>query len=145
VSTFDRIKGAVEADPDTLTETGAKANFTVEMGAFDAGDWLKNKKLKSELDPKKYPDATFELTGLSDVVKRDDGAFEATAKGMIRYRGRAVEVKIAGSGTIDAGGIDAKATFDIDLRDFGMKPPRFWMFKMEPELSIEVLLRAASR
>jgi polyisoprenoid-binding protein YceI len=142
-SKWDRIAGTVEADPETLAEAGARASFTVEMAAFDAGDWLKNKKLKSEIDAKKYPTATFELIGLRDVVKRDDGTFAATARGLLRYRGRELDVEIAGNGTMDETGIDARGTFDIDLRDFGMKPPRFLMFKMEPELTIEIFLRAA--
>jgi polyisoprenoid-binding protein YceI len=141
-STFDRILGSVDATPDTLEQEGAKASFTVEMGSFDAGDWLKNKKLKSEIDPKNYPTATFELGGLDKVVKRDDGAFEVKARGLLRYRGREVELEITGSGTMDDGSIDAKGTFDLDLRDLGMKPPRFLMFKMEPELTVEVFLRA---
>ncbi len=143
-SSFDRILGSVEATPDTLAEAGAKADFTVEMGSFDAGDWLKNKKLKSEIDPKKYPTATFALGRLDEVVKRDDGSFEVKARGTLRYRGREVEIEIAGSGTMDAGAIDARGSFDLDLRDLGMKPPRFLMFKMEPELTVEVFLRASA-
>lgn len=112
------------------------------MGSFDAGDWLKNKKLKSEIDPKKYPTASFHLGGLDEVVERGDGGFEVKARGLLRYRGREVEIVIAGTGTMDAAGIDARGSFDLDLRDLGMKPPRFLMFKMEPELTIEVVLRA---
>ena len=98
--------------------------------------------IKSEIDPKKYPTATFELSGLDEVVKRDDGAFNVKARGLLRYRGREVELEIAGTGTMDEAGIDAKGEFDLDLRDLGMKPPRFLMFKMEPELTVEVFLRA---
>jgi len=55
----------------------------------DAGDWLKNRKLKKDLELAKYPTSEFELRELRDV-RRDGDAFEAIAVGVIRYRGREV-------------------------------------------------------
>ena len=141
-TTFTGVSGTVDADPDALDQ--AKASFTVTMADFDAGDWLKNRKMKKELDPDKYPRATFELTAVRDITKREDGSFEAVADGVLRYRNRELKTTIAGKGTMDDGEIAATGKFDLDLRDFGMKPPRFLMFKMEPELTLEVTLRARS-
>ncbi len=141
-TTFPAISGNVEVDPADLA--GAKASFTVSMKEFDAGDWLKNRKMKSELAPDKYPSASFELTGLRDINQSDDGAFAAIAQGVLRYRNKELQAEITGQGTIDGTTIAATGTFDIDLRDFAMKPPRILMFKMEPELSIEVTLRMRS-
>ena len=143
-SVFDSIRGSVEAAPETLRENGARASFTVDMGSFDAGDWLKNKKLASEIDPKRYPTATFELARLERISDRDHGGFEVAARGRLRYRNHTLEIEISGTGTMDVEGIEARGHFDLDLRDLGMKPPRFLMFKMDPELTIDVFLRATT-
>jgi len=76
---WDRISGDVEADPDTLATAGAAATFRVDMTAFDAGDWLRNRKLRKDFDLDGHPAATFELQALRDV-QRDGAAFTATAR-----------------------------------------------------------------
>jgi polyisoprenoid-binding protein YceI len=138
---FSKVTGTVEADPDTLESAGAKATFTVEMAAFDAGDFLKNRKLKKDLELASYPTAEFELTGLRDVNRNGD-SFEAVAIGTIRYRGREKIMEIRGTGTMTGDVIEATGSFDMDIRDFGMKPPKILMFKVEPEVTIDIALVA---
>lgn len=139
---WTRISGQVVTDAATLVEKGATASFEVDMRDFDAGDWLKNRKLKKDMDVGRYPTAKFELTELRDVKQQDDGSFVATAIGTLTWRGRSVALEIAGKGSVDAGGIDATGTFELDIRDLGMKPPKILMFKVDPEVSVEVTLRA---
>lgn len=136
------VSGHVEADAATLEQAGATASFEVDMSEFDAGDWLKNRKLRKDMDVGRYPTATFTLNELRDVGKQDDGSFVATAIGTLDWRGKRVTLEIAGKGTIDAGGVAATGTFDLDIRDLGMTPPKFLMFKVEPEVTVEVTLRA---
>lgn len=139
-TTWKHIEGVVEADPAALED--ASATFSVDMSAFDAGDWLKNRKLKKDLDVAGHPTATFELTGLRDLSRNQDGSFQATADGILRWRGRQVSLSVSGRGKIDASAIDATGAFDLDIRQLGVEPPRFLMFKVENEVTVEVTLRA---
>ena len=41
---WDKVSGDVDADPDAIEQ--AKATFSVDMTSFDAGDFLKNRKLR---------------------------------------------------------------------------------------------------
>jgi polyisoprenoid-binding protein YceI len=140
---WDRITGDVEADPDTLATAGAAATFRVDMTSFDAGDWLRNRKLRKDFDLEGHPAATFELRALRDV-RRDGAAFTATADGVLRWRGKEVALTLAGKGTLDAAGVEAAATFELDIRDLGLSAPRFLMLKMEDEVAIEVTVRGAA-
>ena len=54
---WNKITGEVDADPDTLATAGATARFAVDMTTFDAGDWLKNRKLRKDFDLDAPPDA----------------------------------------------------------------------------------------
>jgi polyisoprenoid-binding protein YceI len=141
-SVWPKLAGTVDADAGTLAASGATARLTVDMTDFDAGDFLKNRKLRKDLDVKSHPQATFELARLVDVVELGDAKFEAVAEGTLRWRGRDVAVRARGSGTVTDAAIDANATFELDVRELGVKPPRFLMFKVEDIVDVAVTLRA---
>jgi polyisoprenoid-binding protein YceI len=142
-TTWDRLEGTVEADAETVAETGARAALTVDMTSFDAGDWLKNRKLKKDLEIERHPRAEFELGELSDVTRAEDGALSARARGVIRWRGREAAIEATGRGTLSAERLEVTATFELDVTQLGVTPPRFLMFKVEKLVEIEVRLVAA--
>jgi polyisoprenoid-binding protein YceI len=139
---WDRITGDVEADPETLAIVGAAAAFRVDMTSFDAGDWLKNRKLRKDFDLEAHPSATFDMLTLRDV-KREGPTFTATAEGVLRWRGKEVALTLAGKGKLDGAGLDASATFELDIRKLGLSAPRFLMIKMEDEVAIDVTVQGA--
>jgi polyisoprenoid-binding protein YceI len=134
---WDKVTGSVEADAETLATDGARATFAVDMTSFDAGDWLKNRKLKSDFEMDKHPNATFELRSVKDVV-RDGAKFTANAEGVLRWRGKEVVLGLAGRGTLDPMHVEASATFELDIKKLGLSAPRFLMIKMENEVTVEV-------
>jgi polyisoprenoid-binding protein YceI len=138
-TTWDVVTGTVEADPDTLATAGATATFTVDMTSFDAGDWLRNRKLKKDFEMESHPKAIFELTKVKDVV-RTGAEFTATAEGVLRWRGKDVPLIVQGKGTLDAGSLAATGRFELDIRKLGLSAPRFLMFKMEDEVAVDVTL-----
>jgi polyisoprenoid-binding protein YceI len=137
---WDKITGDVDADPDTLATAGATATFSVDMTAFDAGDFLKNRKLRKDFDMEGHPKATFELRRVTDVV-RDGPTFKAKAEGALKWRGKEVLVTLDGSGKLDAMSVEATGTFELDIRKLGLSAPRFLMIKMEDEVTIDVTVR----
>jgi polyisoprenoid-binding protein YceI len=137
---WSKIEGDVDANPETLATAGARATFKVDMTTFDAGDFLRNRKLRKDFEMDAHPIATFELTGVRDVV-RTGSEFTATGDGNLRWRGREVTLAIAGKGTLDARGLAATGRFVLDIRRLGLSAPRFLMFKMEDEVEVEVTLR----
>jgi hypothetical protein len=137
---WDKIAGDVEADADTLATAGAIAKFDVDMTSFDAGDFLKNRKLRKDFDMDGHPRASFELRAVRDVV-RDGPTFKATADGVLRWRGKEVLVTLQGSGKLDGVSVEATGTFVLDIRKLGLSAPRFLMIKMDDEVTVEVSVR----
>ncbi len=137
---WDKITGDVEADADTLATAGAKAIFTVDMTSFDAGDFLKNRKLRKDFDMDAHPKATFELRAVRDVV-RDGPTFKATAEGVLKWLGKEVVVTLQGSGKLDGVSVEAQGSFELDIRKLGLSAPRFLMIKMEDEVTVEVSVK----
>ncbi|MBX3161093.1 MAG: YceI family protein [Deltaproteobacteria bacterium] len=139
---WDKLSGDVEADPETLATAGAVAKFTVDMTSFDAGDWLKNRKLRKDFDMESHPVATFELTKVRDVV-REGASFRANAEGVLRWRGKEVALALAGEGKLDATSVQARATFELDIKRLGLSAPRILMFKVEDEVTVDVSFTGA--
>jgi hypothetical protein len=140
---WNKVTGEIVADPATLADvgpTGTRADFEVDMTAFDAGDFLKNRKLRKDFALEAHPLARFSLTGLEGVV-RSGSTFTATARGMLEWRGRRIELVLAGRGMLDDMRVEATATFELDIRRLGLSAPRFLMFKIEDEVAVGVALR----
>ena len=135
---WDKITGEVDADPDAIEQ--AKAKFTVDMTKFDAGDFLKNRKLRKDFDMDGNPTATFILDRVSDV-KRDGDKFTAKAEGRLEWRGKSVVLTLAGQGTLDRDRVEAKGSCELDIKKLGLQAPKFFMFKMEDEVTVEVTVR----
>ena len=141
---WDTIAGTVEVDPETVaTTSAATVDIAVDMTKFDAGDFLKNRKLRKDFDLEAHPRATFSLTGLEGVT-RDGAKLAATARGILRWRGKEVPLTIQGTGTLDARSLHVRASFDLDIRHLGLSAPRFLIFKMEDEVTIDVVLVGAT-
>lgn len=146
---WNRITGEIVADPDTLAlapvladggPAATSARFEVDMTAFDAGDFLKNRKLRKDFALDAHPRASFALSALRDVV-RTGTAFTATAVGTLDWRGKRVELALSGRGTLDAMAIEARATFELDIRWLGLAAPKFLIFKVEDEVTVDVAIQ----
>ncbi len=137
-TTWDKITGDVEADPAAIEAASAK--FSVDMTSFEAGDWLKNRKLRKDFALEDHPTATFELQTVSGVV-RDGSKFEAKADGNMVWRGKTVPLTLSGKGSLDADRLVATASFELDITLFGLTAPKFFMFKVEDVVTVEVTLQ----
>lgn len=137
---YNKIEGTIDFDPDE--PKGARAELSVDMRVFDAGDRFKNWKIKSDLDPDQHPTATFTLTRIESISEVTSGRFEARAVGQIKWRGRSVDVKVKGTAKVDRRSVEASADFEMKVTDLGVQPPKFLMFKVEDEVLCQVELLA---
>jgi hypothetical protein len=135
------VSGTIDADAADLG-AGAAAEVLVDMTRHDAGDFLRNRKLRKDLEVERFPQARFRLARLREVSSRGAGLFAARADGSIAWHGRDVDISAAGEGTVTDGELRATARFELDVRAFGVSPPRFLMFKVEEIVSVEVSLSA---
>lgn len=139
-TTWDALSGTITADPADLG--AAEVDVALDMTRYNAGDFLRNRKLRKDLDVHRHPVASFRLESLSQVAEKAPGRFTAEAKGAIEWRGRTVPVTASGEASVDAGSISGTVRFELDVRDFGVEPPRFLMFKVEEVVAVEVTLLA---
>jgi polyisoprenoid-binding protein YceI len=137
---LSRVSGWVEADSENLLR--ARAHIDVDMRVVDAGDFLKNAKLKKDLDLDRYPQASFDIDK-SESTSRDGGTLMAVVRGTLRWRNREKVIQAKARGTLSPERLEATAEFSFDMRDFDLEPPRVLMFKIEPLIAVKVRLLAA--
>jgi polyisoprenoid-binding protein YceI len=135
---FGQMGGTIHVDPAEPAKE-ATAELRVDMRVFDAGDRLKNWKLKGDLKPDLYPTATFRLTRIEDV-KNVAGRFEAKAMGVLSWRGRQVDVEARGHATLGERSLEASCRFELNVRALGVEPPKILMLKVEEVVGVEVTL-----
>jgi hypothetical protein len=70
--------------------------------------------------------------------------FTASARGVLAWRGKEVVLELAGRGTLDRVQLAASATFQLDITKLGLEAPRFFVFKMEDEVTIAVTLAGSA-
>jgi polyisoprenoid-binding protein YceI len=138
---WSRLTGQIQADPADLSRTPS-VDVALDMTRHDAGDFLRNRKLRKDLEVDRHPEARFSLAGLGDITDRGGGRFAARAEGVIHWRNRDVSITADGEGELDAERLRATARFELDVRAFGVEPPRFLMFKVENIVGVEVTLTA---
>ena len=136
------FSGNIDAEPGKL-ET-LQASIAVDMTTADAGDWLKNRKLRKEMNFDKHPRASLAVESLSDV-QQDGDSISATLHGTLSWRGKSVPIVAKGDGTLTDSELRASGTFDLDMTKLGIKPPKVLMIKMESVVSCRVELCARVR
>jgi polyisoprenoid-binding protein YceI len=122
---FARPTGFVER-----TDAGLTGECTIDMTTFSTGDRMVDWKVRGELEPDLYPQARY-------VAHRVEGT--TTVHGTLHWRRHAVP--LVARGTIELGEtVSARLRCDLDMRLFGIKPPRVLLLKAEPVVQVDVVL-----
>src|SRR6266511_1948384 len=125
-----QVNISTEAAPEDFDRTKRDGLPAVRSGAFavpvtslDCGIGLQNAHLFDALAAKTHPTISFTLADYS--VERGDPASNVRMQGLLRIAGTERLVVIHGSVfRNDAGELILSGNREIDVRDFGVKPPR---------------------
>ena len=109
-----------------------RGKLSLRVERLSSGNPLEDREMRRRIDARRHPTIEGELTGLEET-----GTGRYRVRGDLTFRGvtRTYEEEmtlVAPDGhSIE---LEGEATFDI--RDFGMKPPRILMLKVEPEVRV---------
>jgi len=111
----------------------------LEVRRLRSGNALVDGELQRRIDPRSYPSIRAELIGVAPTASGDRLRLSGTLTfhGITRTLEVEVTVRHAGPSTVVIEGGQA-----IDVRDFGLPPPSFLMFKIQPEVQVKARLVA---
>jgi polyisoprenoid-binding protein YceI len=110
--------------------------ITMELDDLHAENAMYDSELKRRIDAQRYPTITGTLTELKD------SAGKYTARGDLNLHGKTSTVDGTATLRVTENGLEASGELDLDIRDFGLTPPRMLMLRVYPEVYVEIELVA---
>jgi hypothetical protein len=120
----DGFEGYVEVvQAEGRLQLAVPTHVDLEANLIKSGNGLVDRELENRLEVRKYPRVVGEVR---DVRALDDGS---------RYHLRGDLVTLR---SIDDKTIELEGQKEIDMRDFGLNPPKFFIFRVYPEVQVKV-------
>jgi polyisoprenoid-binding protein YceI len=131
--------GHLEAE---LEGGGARlvAPFRVEIDAerLRSGNGLIDGELQRRLDTRKFPRVVGAVTAVEPIAGgRCRIVGDLTLHGVTRRTDVEVTVKL-----LDGGALEIEGEKTIDMRDFGLTPPRLLILRVHPDVKVRARVRA---
>jgi polyisoprenoid-binding protein YceI len=135
------LEGVIEAEPSEGTappRLGLPTQVELETQRLRSGNGLVDGELQRRLDARKFPRIRGELRSVAG-----EGAGTTRLTGELTLHGvtRSLEVEVTVR-LLDPRRLEIVGGRAIDMRDFGLPPPSFLMFRMQPEVQVRARLVA---
>jgi len=134
------LEGVVEAELiDGRPVLGTPTFVEVGTERLRSGNGLVDGELKRRLDARKFPRIRGELTRAS--AGKGPGTSQLTGELTLHGVTRTLDVEVTVR-QLDERTLEIEGGRAIDMRDFGLPPPSFLMFRMQPEVQVRARLVA---
>lgn len=135
------LEGVIEAEASegaTPPRLGTPTHVELETQRLRSGNGLVDGELQRRLDARKFPRIRGELRSVAT-----DGAGTSKLTGELTLHGitRTLDVEVTVR-RLDPRTLQIDGGRAIDMRDFGLPPPSFLMFRMQPEVQVRARLIA---
>ena len=136
------LEGVVEAESSEGTgppRLGTPTYVEVETQRLRSGNGLVDGELQRRLESRRFPRIRGELT--RSTIRNGVGTSRLTGELTLHGVTRTLDVEVTVR-QLDTRTLEIEGGRTIDMRDFGLPPPSFLMFKMQPEVLIRARLVA---
>lgn len=136
-SSTDGLAGYVDVDDrdEVVLATPPAGKLSLPVDRLSSGNPLEDRELRKRIDAARFPT----IDGVLTRVERVEATNRYRATGDLVFRGVSREcrddltLEVVDDATVR---LEGRSTFDV--RDFGMKPPRILMLRVEPEVVVRV-------
>ena len=137
----DELSGTIEAEVvDGRVDAALTGRLEVPVKQLRSGNPLNDAELQRRVDARRYPTIVGEVRTATPL----DDAGRLRIEGDLTFHG--VTQPVTGEVRVTADGdrliVEGEQVFDI--RDFGIKPPRILMLRVEPEVTVRIRVVAES-
>jgi polyisoprenoid-binding protein YceI len=138
-----RLRGSVRAawnDDGTLAlDPPPQVHVELPVASLVSGNALVDKQMQDLVGSRSFPNIVADLTELQPGAV--PGGYRATGSLELRGTTRPFSGLLAVSRSGERVAVSGSST--IDIRDWGIKPPKVLMFEVKPDVSIRLTLAAA--
>jgi polyisoprenoid-binding protein YceI len=133
------LSGRVEVDVvDGRVGTAFAGRLEVPVKQLRSGNPLNDAELQRRVDARRFPTIVGEVRDATSLG--DDGRFRVA--GDVNFHGVTRAVTGDLQVTVDGDRLTIEGEHVFDIRDFGIKPPRILMLRVEPDVTVRIHLVA---
>lgn len=130
---FVDLEFAPDGGVDLSATKSGKLSLSVDK--LSSGNRMEDRELHKRIDSRRFPT----IEGVLSTVEKSDQNGSYQVSGDITFRGISCRHQdLMHISSVDAQTIQLDGKSRIDIREFGMEPPRMLMLKVEPEVDIRV-------
>ena len=116
----------------------------VRVADMQTGNGTRDRHLRQAMEADSFPTIRFELVSVGPAAASADST-TITFEGRLTLHGVTRPVKAPATVTLRPGGVDVVATFPLDMRDYGIKPPvRALVLRVAPDVVVTAHLSFGS-
>lgn len=132
------VQGSVDAEVDGASPRLVAGHIEVPIAALRSGNSLYDAELQRRVDARRYPNIVGQVRGVTPIG--ENGLMRV--EGDVTFHGvtRPVEGRVLVQA--DGGRLSLEGEHVFDVRDFGVKPPRILVLRVDPEVTVRIRLVA---
>jgi polyisoprenoid-binding protein YceI len=119
---------SLSADPETLS-------FSLPLATLRTGSELRDKHMQDDLDVKSYPTAELRIERSRLQLPSVGTQLNATCPAKLTLHGRTRDVSLVYQAK-GGDGYDVSGSFGLDLRDYGIEPPKYLGVAIKPDVQV---------
>lgn len=117
-----------------------RGEAVVRVAAMRTGNGTRDRHLRDAMAADSYPEIRFDLSGVEPGSADGDGT-AVVLDGTLTLHGVTRSVRAGGFAVVGAHEVRVAATFSVDMRDYGIKPPvRAVILRVAPDVVVTVRL-----
>ena len=117
----------------------------VSVAQMQTGNGSRDRHMREAMDAESFPTIRFDLAGVQPGSATGDSV-GVTLEGRLTLHGVTKPVTAHGTVVLRPGGADVVATFSLDMRDYGIRPPvRALVLRVAPDVVVTARLSFGSR
>lgn len=120
-----------------------RGSAEVAVARMTTGNGTRDRHMRETMDADSYPTIRFDLVGVRTESATPDSA-AITIEGQLTLHGVTRRISARGSAVLRSDGAEVTASFPLDMRDYGIKPPvRALVLRVAPDVVVTVHLSFA--
>ncbi|MFO0756588.1 MAG: YceI family protein [Byssovorax sp.] len=122
----------------SVADDGTTVTITVKLDGLDTGMSLRDKHTKEALEVTSYPTAEIKVARSALKFPAAGAESSGDAKGSLKIHGQSKDVSFHYSAKMDGDTIGVKGSANINMSDFGIKPPSYLGVTVKDGVGISV-------
>ena len=123
-------------------DDGSNITVVVKLTGIDTGMGLRDKHTKEALEVDTYPTAELKVARSALRFPAAGAESSGDAKGSLKIHGQTKDVTFHYTAKLDGDTLGVKGSANINMTDFGIKPPSYLGVSVKPDLGINVSFSA---